>query len=258
MLSFNDNVYKPIYYMLIMEKEILQEAGGLNDKESVIYLELLKEKICNASKLAKLTKIQRTTVYLELENLMRKGLVSYVIKNSKRYYLAASPEKLIEILDTKKQNIQTIMPDLKNLHHSIEPFKIEIFEGKEGIKTFYQDILNSNTKELLAFGVTGNAFEILQFEFPHFVKKYEKAGLKVRYLANKSSEKFLKGLPKDKVKIKYLPEQYSSEVTTVIYANKIAIQSLVKGNLFVILIQDKKLFKGYKNYFEFMWDSVNI
>ncbi|MBI5148403.1 hypothetical protein HZA33_01860 [Candidatus Pacearchaeota archaeon] len=238
-----------------MDKEILQEAG-LRDKEAIIYLELLKEKICNASKLAKLTKIQRTTVYLELENLMRKGLASYVIKNSKRYYQAAFPDKLIEILDTKKQKIQAILPDLKNLHHSIEPFKIEIFEGKEGIKTFYQDILNSNTKELLAFGVTGNAFEYLKFEFPHFVKKYEKAGLKVRYLANKSSEKFLKGLPKDKARIKYLPEQYSSEVTTIIYANKIAIQSLVKENIFVILIEDERLFKGYSNYFEFMWKIV--
>lgn len=239
-----------------MNTEILQEAG-LNDKEAVIYLELLKEKICNASKLSKLTKIQRTTVYLELDNLIKKGLVSYVIKNSKRYYQAASPEKLIEILDTQKQKIQSILPSLKNLHHSIEPFKIEIFEGKEGIKTFYQDILNSNTKELLAFGVTGNAFEILKFEFPHFVKKYEKAGLKVRYLANNSSKKILNELPKDKAKIKYLPEQYTSDVTTIIYSNKIAIQSLVEDNIFVILIEDEKLFKGYKNYFEFMWKLIS-
>ncbi|MDP3026452.1 MAG: helix-turn-helix domain-containing protein [Nanoarchaeota archaeon] len=240
-----------------MDKEILREAG-LNDKEAIIYLELLKERICNASKLAKLTKIQRTTIYLELENLMRKGLVSYVIKNSKRFYQAASPEKLIEILDTKKQKIKSILPDLKSLHHSIEPFKIEIFEGKEGIKTFYQDILNSNTKELLAFGVTGNAFETLKFEFPHFVRKYEKAGLKVRYLANKSSEKLLTGLPRYRVKIRYLPEKYSSDVTTIIYANKIAIQSLVKENLFVVLIEDERLFRGYKNYFEFMWNSCNL
>ena len=79
-----------------MDKEILQEVG-LNDKEAIIYFELLKEKIANASKLAKLTKINRTTVYLELENLTRKGLVSYVIKNSKRYYQAALPEKLLDL-----------------------------------------------------------------------------------------------------------------------------------------------------------------
>jgi len=238
-----------------MDTKILQEFG-LTDKEALIYLTLLKEKICNASKLAKLTKIQRTTVYLELDNLIQKGLVSYVIKNSKRYYQSASPDKLIEILETKKAQIKSILPELKNLSQAINPFKIEIYEGKEGIKTFYQDILNSKAKELLAFGVTGNAFEALNFEFPHFVKQFAKAGLKVRYLANKSAEKSLSVLPKDKAKIKYLPEQYSSDITTIIYGNKIAIQSLIKENIFVILIDDEKLFKGYKNYFEFMWNST--
>lgn len=235
-----------------MDKEVLQEVG-LNEKEAIIYLGLLKERICGASKLSKLTKIQRTTVYLELDNLIRRGLVSYVIKNSKRYYQAASPEKLVEILDTKRQKINSILPNLKNLHPTIQPFKIEVFEGKEGIKTFYQDILNNKVKELLAFGVTGNAFEVLKFEFPHFVQKFEKAGLRVRYLANKSSEKLLKELPKNRTKIKYLPNQYFSDITTIIYKNKIAIQSLIKENIFVILIEDEKLFKGYKNYFEFMW-----
>ena len=254
MLSLNDNIYKDNIFNIFME-EVLQESG-LNEKESKIYLELLKEKACSASKLAKLTKINRTTVYLELETLMRKGLVSYVIKNSKRYYQAASPKKLIEILDTKKKKLQSVLPDLKNLHRSVESFKTEIFEGKEGIKTFYQDILNSNTKEILAFGVTGNAFEILKFEFPHFVKKYEKANITARYLANESSKKLLNLLPKGKVKIKYLPKKYSSEITTIIYSNKIAIQSLIKENIFVIIIKDKKMYEGYKNYFEFMWSML--
>ena len=61
-------------------EEIIREIG-LNEKEAKIYLELLKQKISTASKLAKITKINRTTAYLELENLMKLGLVNYVIKN---------------------------------------------------------------------------------------------------------------------------------------------------------------------------------
>jgi len=234
---------------------MLQECG-LNEKEAIIYLELLKEKKCNASKLAKLTKINRTTVYLELNNLLNKGLVSYVIKNSKKYFQASSPNKLIEILDSKKAKISMLLPKLKELHKSIDPFKIEVFEGREGIKTFYQDILNSKVKEVLAFGVTGKAFEVLKFEFPHFVKRYEKANLGARYLANESSKNLLKSLPKGRVKIKYLSKEYFSDVTTIIYDNKIAIQSLVKENIFVIMIKDRKLAESYRNYFEFMWKKV--
>lgn len=236
-----------------MEKEL--KEFGLNEKESSIYLQLLKEKSCTASKLAKLTKLNRTTAYLELDNLMKKGLVSYIVKDSKRYYQSTSPDNLIEILDSKKAKIKAILPHLKSLHKTTEPFKFELYEGKEGIKNLYQDILN-NAKEVLAFGVTGNAVEVLKFEFPHFVKKYLKANITARYLANESSKNLLKTLPKTKVKIRYLPKRYSSEITTILYNNKIAIQSLIKDDLFVLLITNKKLYEGYKNYFEFLWNSL--
>lgn len=225
---------------------------GLKDNETKVYLELLKQKSSTASNLAKLTKINRTTAYLELENLTRLGLVSYVIKNSKRYYQAAPPEKLIEILDSKKSKIQSVLPDLKSMHKNIELFKIEVFEGKEGIKTFYQDILN-NTKEVLAFGVTGKAMEVLEFSYPHFLKKFMKANIKEKALANLSSKKIMKTHSRAHLKIKYLPQEYEAKVTTIIYSNKIAIQSLQKENIYVVIIKDKFLYETYKNYFNFMW-----
>ncbi|MCK4552989.1 hypothetical protein KAT80_02195 [Candidatus Pacearchaeota archaeon] len=238
----------------MQEQKILEEFG-LNERESKIYLALLKEKSCTASKLAKLTKINRTTAYLELENLMQIGLVSYTIKNSKRYYQCASPKKLVEILETKKKKIKSILPKLENFHKSVEHFKIETFEGKGGLKTFYQDILN-NAKDVVAFGVTGLAFEILEFEFPHFIKECKKRKITARYIANQNSRKLLKKLPKNFVKIKYLPKIYDAGITTIIYKNKIAIQSLQKENIYIVVITDKTLYADYKNYFEFMWSSI--
>ena len=52
-----------------MQEKVLQEFG-LNDKEAKIYLALLKEKSSTASRLAKKTKLNRTTAYLELDNLL--------------------------------------------------------------------------------------------------------------------------------------------------------------------------------------------
>lgn len=187
---------------------------------------------------------------------MKKGLASYVIKNSKRYYHPANPKKLIEILETKKKKINSIMPQLQNLHQDQEPFKIEVYEGKQGLKTFYQDIIN-NTGEILAFGVTGMAFEILNFEFPHIVKQGIKNKIKIRYLANKDSKKQLNKIPKQILKVKYLSEKYNAKVSTIIYSNKVAIQSLQKDRIYISVIKDKNLYESYKNYFEFMWNSAN-
>lgn len=225
---------------------------GLNDNEIKIYLGLLKLKSSTASNLAKLSKINRTTAYLELENLMKLGLVSYVVKNSKRYYQTASPERLIEILDSRRSKIRSILLELKSMRQEIEPFKIEVFEGKEGIKTFYKDILE-NAKEVLAFGVTGKAMEVLEFSYPHFLKKFMKANIKERALANLSSKIMMNTHSREHLKIRYLPKDYEARVTTIIYNDKVAIQSLQKENIYVVIIKDRFLYETYANYFNFMW-----
>ncbi|MGV8162189.1 MAG: TrmB family transcriptional regulator [Candidatus Nanoarchaeia archaeon] len=235
-------------------EDVLQELG-LNEKESKIYLTLCKEKICNASRLAKITKINRTTVYLELEHLINLGLVSYVIKDSKRHFQSSPPEKLLQMLDLKKEKVKSIIPSLLALKGAEEPFKIEVYEGKEGLKTLYQDIM-TNSKEVLSFGVTGKAFEVLRFEFPHILKKFIDEGLKARYLANYDSKKLLSRIPQKHLKIKYLPKANYSDVTTIIYGEKVAIQSLRGDRIYVVVIKDKALSIGYKAYFEFIWNSL--
>ncbi len=237
-----------------MEKEL--KEFGLKDNEVKIYLALLKEKLATASKLAKSARINRTTAYLELENLIKMGLASYIIKDSKRYYQAASPDKLVEVLNAKKEKIKSIIPELKCLHKDTESFKMEIFEGKEGIKTFYQDILNTKPKEILAFGVTGKAMEVLEFHYPHIVKNATRLNIKERALANISSKKIMEKHPKSSLKVRYLPKKYEAKVTTIIYGDKVSIQSLQKDKIYVTIIKDKNLADSYKNYFEFMWERA--
>ncbi|MBI1970631.1 hypothetical protein HYS47_02715 [Candidatus Woesearchaeota archaeon] len=235
-------------------EDVLKEFG-LNEREAKMYIALLKEISCTASKLAKITKMNRTTAYLELENLMRKGLVSYVIKESKRYYQAAPPEKILALLENKKRRFEDILPKLKQQFIREEPFKIEVFEGKEGIKTFYHDIYNTG-KEFLVFGATGKATEVLKYSYPNFLKKFTKANIKERVIANIQAKEAMETHPKTHFKVKYLPGKYKSEVTTIIYGNKIAIQSLHKENIYVVIIKDKYLHKSYKKYFEFMWSCI--
>jgi HTH-type transcriptional regulator, sugar sensing transcriptional regulator len=233
----------------------IQEIG-LNENEAKVYLQVLKDQGETASTIAKRAKINRTTAYLELNNLIEKGLISYIIKNNKKHFQAVDPKKLLDIIEEKKNKISKILPQLKNMHKSIEPFKIEVLEGKGGVKTLYAQII-SESKEAFAFGVTGSAFDILKFEFPHLLKKAKESELKLYYLANKSAERKLSELPEKFVQIKYLPKKVSSEVTTIIFNDKVAIQSLVKENVFVTILTDKSLSDGYKSYFRFLWDSIS-
>jgi len=236
---------------------LLLEGFGFTENQVKLYLELLKEDETNASRLSKITGIHRSTTYQELEVLVKNGLASFVVKDFKRYYIAASPDKLLQILDEKKKNLQDVLPDLKGLQgiSKKSSVNVEVYEGKEGIKTFYQHILNENPKEVFAFGVTGYAFEVLKYSFPQFLDKYLKAGIKARYLANFDSKKRLQESPKN-IQIKYLPKEAYSNVTTIVYDEYVAIQSLIEDKIYVILIKDKNLAAGYRNYFEFVWETI--
>jgi sugar-specific transcriptional regulator TrmB len=210
-----------------------------------------------AAALAKITKIHRATTYSELESLIEKGMASYIVKEYKRHYRAAAPEKLHEMLASKQSLIDSILPALTTIHHKVEKSTVEIFEGKEGVKTYFKDILTSGEKEFLAFGVTGYSFEVMKMYFPHFLRDYIKSGMKTRMIANPIAKKRLEGMPKGTFRVKYLPEEFASQTVTHIYADKLAFLSLRDGNIYVTIIKDRILNQAYRKYFELMWRCVD-
>ena len=230
-------------------KEILIDMG-LNEREAATYIALSKEKEATASHIAKKAAINRTTAYLELDNLMKKGLVNYKIKQGKRYYQTAPPEKFISMLDQKKERFETILPILKK-RSTPATFNVEVFEGVEGIKTFFQDVLE-NRSGVLVFGATGKAVELLKYSYPHFAKKFMDYSLDEKALCEKNIVKIVKKLHHVEVRC----VKAKAHATTIIYADKVAFQSIQKDYVYVTIITDSALNKTYRNYFEYMWGSA--
>jgi len=54
------------------------------------------------------------------------------------------------------------------------------------------------------------------------------------------------------VKIKYVPEEFNSNVSTYIFDGKVALFMWVNNPL-AILIGHKDVYDSYKNYFEYLW-----
>ena len=125
-----------------MEQEL--KEFGLTDKEIKVYLACIKLGTALVQDIAKKAGTYRTYTYEILKSLKEKGLVSYIIKSGKQYFEVARPEKLLNILKEKKQKIQKLMPQLETLYKSVvDKPKIEIYEGKEGIKTVIDDLIKT-------------------------------------------------------------------------------------------------------------------
>lgn len=231
------------------------QITGLNDKQNKIYLALLELKESTVSLLSKKTGINRSLLYFILEDLEKRGFVSYIIKNNTRLYKPVEPEKILNLLEEKKKSFETIMPELLlMLKTETRKPQIEILEGVEGIKTILNEILRLK-KDWYAYNVPGKGPEIIGFLADNFENQRQKAGIPLSVICNKTRVGKERGKSFSKMKytkVRYLGD-YESPASTYIYGDRFILIFWYKEFPFAIRIIDKKLAESYKSYFDFLW-----
>jgi sugar-specific transcriptional regulator TrmB len=227
-----------------MEEELKQ--SGLTTNESKVYLALLDLGPSLAGQISRKTGLHRRTIYDTTEMLIKKGLIGYILQNNRRLFSATNPNRIIEIIKEKENLISPLIETLTlKFNKTKEKQETNFYKGKEGLKTIFEDQLNS--KEILILGASPKAYEILQFYFKWYDKTRKEKKIKSRIIA---TDKKLKRIPFSE--IKYLPKVYESPVAVNIYEDKTAIILWAKDPI-AILIKNKEITEGYKKYFELMW-----
>jgi len=231
---------------------------GLTNHEITVYLALLEINESSASKLAEKIRLNRTHTYDILESLISRGFVSYIIKNNRKYFKATHPNRLLESIKEKEkdlkqqeENIKQLIPQLLSLRQPTEEkTKVEIFHGKEGIKTVYNDILKK-VKEYYVLGATGRIAEIMQFYFPHHEKERIKKRIKLKLLFNESARTKDIATKREYAEIRFLPPEYFSPVPTTIYNNRVI--TLIWAEPLAIVVDNKEVASTYRKYFDLLW-----
>jgi sugar-specific transcriptional regulator TrmB len=234
-----------------MNLETLKNAG-LTNNEALVYRALLELGPSLAGQISRKTGLHRRTVYDTTEMLIKKGLIGYILKNNRRLFEAASPERFLDILKEKENSINDMLPEMLSLYtQTQEKQETNFYKGKQGLKTVMEDQLHKDTKEIMILGASPLAYEILQFYFKWFDIKRKKAKIKTKIIFNKDSSKKKPKIPLSE--IKYLPQKYSSPLAVNIYRDKVAIILWSEENPIAIVIKNQEISKGYKKHFELMW-----
>ena len=241
-----------------MEKKYLINIG-LTNREAEAYLSLLQLQEALASEISNKTKESRSHIYETLGSLIEKGLVSYVIKNNRKYFRPSPPEKLIEYVREKEDLIQKILPNLQELYKpKIKKPTVEVYEGKEGIKTVLDDVLKIG-KEWFCLGSTGKSEEIIPFYLEHFHKQRIKQKIHLKVIYNDDEFGRKRGVEISKLPysdVRYM--QKLSPTTTYIYENKVVIISWEKEKLLAIMITDKDISQSYEEFFKAIWKTAKL
>lgn len=236
-----------------METEALKEIG-LTDTEIKVYVTLLQEGQSLASAISEKSKVERAVTYHILEKLMRKGLVSYVIRENRKYFNAAEPEKLKDLLKEQEAALNDIIPELTKLKkQDNQQISIEVFRGKEGFKTVLDDLIRDK-KPYYIIGYTGAGSEIAEFWYKHWNKRRIKNKVHRYLLLNKGNEE-LKALEYPLTSIKILPYSaiHESKSSIIIYGDDKVLLFLPIEEFAGIRIKNKEIHNSYKEYFSLLW-----
>ena len=240
---------------------IYLEQLGLTRNEAKVYLALLELGSINADPIIKKTGLHRNIVYDNLNRLIDKGLVTFVLKTNRRYFEATSTYQLMKWIQDKKEDIlekenlaKKILPEIESLRAlSKEKQEVSVFKSKKGLITALEDVTKS--KEMVYMLGTGSGMkETLPYYYSQWHKKLKIGKIRVKLLLSikvKDNKKF-KDNKKYPIKARFIPEPYKIPVSNYIYENKVLI--IIWGEEpIAILIRSEKVSEVYKNYFNVLW-----
>ena len=231
-----------------MIAETTVQRAGLTRVETKIYIGLLNLGPSLAGQISKYSGIHRRSVYDALDRLAEKGLVSYIVRNNRRYFQATNPNRLIEIVKEKEAEIQTAIPSLRELFTKTKVKEETLFyRGIDGLRSAFEDQLEER-KEICIIGASPQAGEILRFYFRWYGKKRKQMHIKMKLIADESARGKITATLSE---IKYLPSLGPAAMN--IYADKVSIILWSKERPIAIIIKNKEISDSYRSFFEHMW-----
>jgi len=230
------------------------EEAGLTKNEAKIYRSLLNVKSCTVTELSRRTGIHRRSVYDVLVRLSEKGIVSFIVSEGTKKYMANSPETIATILKSKQEKFMENLPKLNDLFKSKQERKsTEFMMGKKGIRNILNEQLRTK-EEILVLGASKKADKILLEFFPkyHFQRIANKIPMKIIYSGETDTR-----IKKEKLcKIKEMPENLGGKTAINIYGNNVAIILWTEDAPFVILIKQKEIADSFRDYFSLIWNGL--
>jgi len=245
-----------------MDTTILEQIG-LTESEAKVYMALLKLGETTAGPIVNEAKVTRSKIYDILERLKNKGLISYIIKESIKYFSATSPSNILDYLDekeeeiiTEKKAVKNLLPQLEQQYKKIIENKIaEIYIGMKGMQNAFNLLVKefSKKEEYYAFGAgKGENVEKIQIFFDRLHRERIKKNVKTKIIFNKSSIGLFKSQEESNlVQVKYLIESTPAAIN--IYKNYTIIAILIEEPI-TFLIRNNDVASSFKAYFKVMWN----
>lgn len=248
-----------------MVNEELLKKVGLTEGESKVYMALLEIGQSSITEIVKKSRVSTSKSYDILHRLEEKGLVSHVILGGVKYFKAASPERLKELLEERHKDIENtiskmnqLIPELiakQKLKEGDE--EAEIFVGIKGLISVFNEETEWMKKAKgvsCVIGATagGRAGKQIDEFFRRLQAKRDRLRLKTRFVFNEKRRGGFPYLEKSTYcSIRYI--DVGSEMTSINVFNDKTVIAIYSKRPFLFVIKSKDVAQDFRGYFEALW-----
>jgi len=249
-----------------LELELRQT--GLDEREAKVYLATLQLGPSPVQKIAQRAGIPRASVYLVLNDLQKKGLISTYDESKKTFFVAESPQRLEQLMEKREAEfkiqqdvIKRLVPELisQGQFEKGERPVVKYYEGKDAVKSLLRDTPSSSGGELLNIFHRDRANETLErigFSFEEVRQLREKHKIKARVIYTSKKGPFEGYSRKDRLAKFVSPDKYPFEADIVIRGDRVTF-SPYNVPLRAVTIEDKAIANSMKMVFEALWDNLS-
>lgn len=122
---------------------------GLSPKESAVYLALLELGESTPLLVSRVARVKRPTTYVILQELVEKGLITYVTRGRGAHFRALDPSVLYELQESALIKLKNALPVLSGIADAAQFRKAEglsdmrVYQGRSGLEQIMQDTLTA-------------------------------------------------------------------------------------------------------------------
>ena len=235
---------------------------NLTEEEITVYFATLQPDNSTILKISQHTNIPRTTVYVVIENLITKGFIHEIADGKKKQYIPASPEKIINYVQAKKQQfsdviakLQKNIPEIQALYNYYhDKPRLQYYEGNKAISTLLMQIVVKGDIYLHLMSEVGST--ILSNEYEKFRSAIRGYMVNTREIVSDTltDHYYMKTYANVRNQVRYLPAAYGTNVDYIIYADGIIIITYKDEIAMAVCIEDKNIVQFEKVRFNLLWD----
>jgi sugar-specific transcriptional regulator TrmB len=233
---------------------------GIEGAEARFYLAALEMGQAPVGQIAQRAGVSRTNGYDILARLARRGLLSQVVRGTRKRQVVAAedPARLGRMLDEQQRALTGLLPELRTLYSrsTVRP-RVRFYEGLEGIKTVLNDTLACRSRQLLGILSMGDLFNVPGRRYMEdYVRRRIRAGVSLKVLRSRVKDvgNIWPTRAADLRELRYTPAPLVFTMTTYIYDDKVSIISSRREN-FGMMIESPEFAELQRNLFMVLWQA---